>query len=333
MEVKENLQVGINNSEACPYFSIVIPMYNREEFIRRALDSCLKQDFVDFEVIVVDDGSTDRSVDVVKRYEDLRIRLICQEVNQERLIARNTGARASKGEWLIWFDSDDELVPYALSTIWKRINEATPDFDGIRFMCRLDSGKTSPAPPLKDEVWNYEGYIRWMESQYDRWSETMPVVRRTTFPKVRFPEDHHYTGEMQYHLDFAKNFKVKACSDVLRCYRLDADNNTWNPNIAHTVVRAPTFANRLMSVLAEHGDALAAWAPSIYGQILDGLATQMFLAGERLNGLKCISRCVAMRPFSLKPWAIMLFGLLGPVPLAYVRAKRAKRNAIAKLNN
>ncbi len=50
-----------------PYFSIIIPMYNRERFIARAINSCLKQDFVDFEIIIVDDGSTDQSVRFVER--------------------------------------------------------------------------------------------------------------------------------------------------------------------------------------------------------------------------------------------------------------------------
>src|SRR5882762_5070652 len=100
-----------------PFFSIILPMYNRERFISRAIASCLRQDFEDFEMVVVDDGSTDRSVAVVESMGDPRIRLIACATNQERLIARNIGAKASTGAWLIWFDSDDELVPGALTTM------------------------------------------------------------------------------------------------------------------------------------------------------------------------------------------------------------------------
>jgi glycosyltransferase involved in cell wall biosynthesis len=231
-----------------PYFSIIIPMYNRERFIARTINCCLKQDFDDFEIIVVDDGSTDRSVSVVEEIKDPRIKLIRHETNQERLIARNTGARASKGQWLIWFDSDDELVSDALALIKRRIGELPSDVQGLRFMCRLDSGHISPDPPYCDETWNYERYLRWVESHQGRWSETMVVVNQQTIQFVLFPEDKFYTGEMQYHLDIASKYKMKACVDILRLYHFDADNTSWKPDLDRILRAAPAFAARLESI-------------------------------------------------------------------------------------
>ena len=66
----------MNNS---PRVSVVIPVYNREAYIGEAIDSVLAQTFADFEVLVIDDGSTDRSRDVVRGYRDPRVRLLCHE--------------------------------------------------------------------------------------------------------------------------------------------------------------------------------------------------------------------------------------------------------------
>lgn len=93
--------------------SVIIPLYNKEPIIERTINSVLSQDYQDFEVIVVDDGSTDRSAEIVRNIKDHRIRLIEQE-NGGPSKARNTGVRHSKGEWIICLDADDELFPGSL---------------------------------------------------------------------------------------------------------------------------------------------------------------------------------------------------------------------------
>ena len=141
-------------------------MYNRERFITRAINSCLKQDFKNFEVIVVDDGSTDNSVDVLKDYTDPRIKLICHEVNRGVGPARNTGVYAASGEWVIFLDSDDELLPGSLSVIYRRSIELDESISRMQFMGQIDTGDISPDPPLENEFWDYIAYIKWMGSCY-----------------------------------------------------------------------------------------------------------------------------------------------------------------------
>lgn len=97
-----------------PRFSIVIPNYNREEFVGLAIDSVLAQTFADYELIVVDDGSTDGAVAVIRGYGP-RLRLICQE-NRGAEVARTTGVMAACGEYVVLLDNDDLLQPFALAT-------------------------------------------------------------------------------------------------------------------------------------------------------------------------------------------------------------------------
>lgn len=104
--------------------SIVIPLYNKEQYIKRALCSVYNQTVQDFEVIVVDDGSTDRGAEVVKSFYDARFRLISQE-NAGVSVARNRGINESKSELIAFLDADDEWTQDFLETIL-RLRENYP---------------------------------------------------------------------------------------------------------------------------------------------------------------------------------------------------------------
>lgn len=105
-----------------PIVSVVIPLYNKAPHIARALTSVLKQTFQDFEVIVVDDGSTDDGAEIVRRFEDPRIRLIQQE-NRGVSAARNRGIEEARAELIAFLDADDEWLPDFLSTIIRMYNK------------------------------------------------------------------------------------------------------------------------------------------------------------------------------------------------------------------
>jgi glycosyltransferase involved in cell wall biosynthesis len=98
-------------------FSIVIPLYNKARFIERAIHSVLRQTVQDFEILVVDDVSTDNSIEVVRSIKDSRIRLIQQETNRGVSAARNRGIAEAKYEWVAFLDADDEWKPKYLQTI------------------------------------------------------------------------------------------------------------------------------------------------------------------------------------------------------------------------
>ena len=93
-----------------PLVSIIIPVYNTGRYLEPALRSALNQTWSAIEVIVVDDGSTDGSLEVARRFEGDRLRVITQK-NQGSCAARNTGARAARGDYLQFLDHDDLLAP------------------------------------------------------------------------------------------------------------------------------------------------------------------------------------------------------------------------------
>jgi len=89
-----------------PFFSIIIPTYNRAGMIGTAIESVIAQSYKDWELIIVDDGSTDTTKDVVESFGDSRIMYYWQE-NQERSAARNNGINKANGKWICFLDSDD----------------------------------------------------------------------------------------------------------------------------------------------------------------------------------------------------------------------------------
>lgn len=125
--------------------SVIIPLFNKAETIRNTIESVLRQTYSDFEIVIVDDGSTDRSIDIVKSISDLRIRIYSQS-NAGVSAARNIGIENSRGEFVAFLDADDEWkTDYLKSQI--RLTEKYPQCDvfASRYETCTNDGQISPA--------------------------------------------------------------------------------------------------------------------------------------------------------------------------------------------
>eukprot|EP00163_Fabomonas_tropica_P004942 TRINITY_DN14413_c0_g4_i1.p2 TRINITY_DN14413_c0_g4~~TRINITY_DN14413_c0_g4_i1.p2 ORF type:complete len:326 (-),score=26.71 TRINITY_DN14413_c0_g4_i1:158-1135(-) len=107
-----------------PKASIIIPAFNAEAYIRETIESILSQSYTDYEVIVVDDGSTDRTADVVKSFSDDRIRYFHQHNSGKPSVPRNYAIRQSRGDYIFVFDSDDIMLPGKLERTVNVLDEA-----------------------------------------------------------------------------------------------------------------------------------------------------------------------------------------------------------------
>lgn len=102
--------------------SVIIPLYNKEQFVGQTINSLLSQTFKEFEAIFVDDGSTDKSPQIVEDIHDNRIKLI-RKKNGGPSSARNLGVEEAKYDWILYLDADDCLLPNALELFAKYINK------------------------------------------------------------------------------------------------------------------------------------------------------------------------------------------------------------------
>lgn len=103
-----------------PFFSVIIPTFNRRHTLHMPINSVLQQTFDSWELIIVDDGSTDGTEEIMRKWTDSRISYIKQS-NQERSVARNTGIALSKGQYICFQDSDDEYLPHHLQVLYQAI--------------------------------------------------------------------------------------------------------------------------------------------------------------------------------------------------------------------
>jgi glycosyl transferase family 2 len=139
--------------------SVVIPCYNQARFLGDAIESVLAQTYPHFEIVVVDDGSTDNTSEVASRYP--RVRCIRQE-NRGLAGARNTGIRQSNGGYLVFLDADDRLLPEALEAGLRHLKER-PECAFVSGHCRFIGvdGSSLPTPPQTPIEGNhYESLLR-----------------------------------------------------------------------------------------------------------------------------------------------------------------------------
>jgi glycosyltransferase involved in cell wall biosynthesis len=120
----------------CPIVSVIIPTYNRAALLKRAVDSVLGQTYQHFELIVVSDGSTDNTDEVIKSFNDNRIRYLKHGKSRGASAARNTGIKASKGKYIAFLDDDDEWLPKKLEKQVLLI-QSLPDKFGMVY-CWMD---------------------------------------------------------------------------------------------------------------------------------------------------------------------------------------------------
>jgi glycosyltransferase involved in cell wall biosynthesis len=121
-----------------PKVSVIVPVYNTEKYLPACLDSIINQTFKDIEIICINDGSTDNSAKILKKYakKDLRIRVYNQK-NQGPSAARNAGIKHSKGKYIQFIDSDDQLELDAIKTLYTKAEKNNLDMVMFNMRPRL----------------------------------------------------------------------------------------------------------------------------------------------------------------------------------------------------
>ena len=216
-------------------FSVVIPVYNVKDYLEKCVDSVLAQDCGDYEIILVDDGSTDGvSPELCDRYalaSPDRIRVIHQK-NQGLGGARNTGLEAARGEYLFFVDSDDRIVPHALSYLEGQIRQTHADMYLFRLFYDRD-GVLTPADPLRVPTDVVLHPAQCPELLLESPSASVRVCRRSLFleGQIRFPagiwyEDLATTPKCLLHAR-----SVVALPEPLYCYLLRDGSIMRNANL------------------------------------------------------------------------------------------------------
>ncbi|NCU33542.1 MAG: glycosyltransferase family 2 protein, partial [Candidatus Moranbacteria bacterium] len=154
--MKYSFKEKMSNNKS-PLVSVIIPTYNREKAVVRAVQSVLNQTFQDFEIIVIDDCSKDQTESAIRKIGDPRIQLIKHERNQGGSVARNTGVHASRGEFIAFLDSDDEWLSHKLEYQLTLLRQSTKSlgvvYSGFYYVDSENVQYSQFKPFLKGDVY------------------------------------------------------------------------------------------------------------------------------------------------------------------------------------
>jgi glycosyltransferase involved in cell wall biosynthesis len=203
-------------------FSVVIPLYNKGLSIRNTIQSVLDQTVQQFEIIVVNDGSTDNSAKVVEEIDDERIRLIHQE-NRGVSVARNRGIKEANYEWIAFLDGDDlwkknhfaEIINMMQTYPKEKIYVTSYEYSDQRFMFKH---------PRKSAVFQIQDYFSESIKESLIWTSTV-VIHKDCFKNVGYFNKHLSIGEdIDLWIRLAKVYRVIKSIKVTAIYRVDSEN-------------------------------------------------------------------------------------------------------------
>lgn len=207
-------------------FSIIIPLYNKELSIASTLQTVLNQDYSNFEVIIVNDGSTDRSLEIAQTICDSRIKIINTE-NRGVSSARNTGIRNASNEFITFLDADDIWFPYCLSEFKALIEE----FSLASVFCTSHTLNIKDIPSTEKRYY-VDNYYKATAEFYARYTVALLLigcvaVRKECFETVGYFKEKMTHGEdLDMWKRLAEHYKFAKSELVTMKYRLDAENRS-----------------------------------------------------------------------------------------------------------
>jgi glycosyltransferase involved in cell wall biosynthesis len=202
-------KIPFRNKEL-PFFSVCIPTYNRAHYLKQALESVLSQTFDNFEIIVYDDGSTDSTAEVVKKFNDSRIRYFKGEKNRGRPYARNQCVNLAKGDWIVWLDDDDVMKPDLLSSYAVAINRfpSVSVFYPLKLWILYENSKEMKLSQIIDYFKNRKACVRTLMS-----SPPLPnpgvCIKKSVYDKYGLYDEEFYRAQ-----DYEFWFRILPYEDI-----------------------------------------------------------------------------------------------------------------------
>lgn len=204
--------------------SVLIPAYNVEKYISQCLDSILAQTYPAFEIIIVDDGSTDNTGKICDQYALLnpKIKVIHQK-NQGVSAARNAAMDIAEGEYFSFVDGDDYIKPEMFEKLLNGIEKNNADMIVCNYDKVSEDGNTIIMDDkyAEDECVPFREALRWFEREHS-WTYTFAwnkLYRRIIFEDIRYPVGKKFEDDYIIHKVYMKCNKIASISDSLYCYR------------------------------------------------------------------------------------------------------------------
>ena len=284
--------------------SVIIPTYNRNGFLRSAIESVLNQTFQAFEIIVVDDASIEDVQGVVEGFHDRRIKYIRHEINKGEAGARNTGIMHSKGEFIAFLDDDDMWFLDKLRRQLNVLENARAQVGGIYSgFVAVDCDKQTShtcLPTKKGDI-----YRDLLVKNTIGTPSTVLVKKACIETAGLFDEDIFYGVDHDFYLRIAKHFHFEYIAEPLVQYNIHENRLSNNPEIVAKGLEA--MSRKYQGELGE-----------LYGKRRKYLA-RGFLSvgvgfcykGEKTKGIEAIAKSIWLYPFEPRAYFNLGLSLLG----------------------
>ncbi|CCG53752.1 Glycosyl transferase, group 2 family protein [Flavobacterium indicum GPTSA100-9 = DSM 17447] len=226
-----------------PYFSIIVPLYNKESFVRDALNSILKQTYTDYEVIIVNDASTDDSAIVAETFLSEKIRIIQHDKNKGLAAARNTGIQNATSNFITYLDADDVWKP----TFLEHIFSLTQEFSEAKiFATNYEEiwGTTLKIPVNGSENLdsNFKGYIDFFALNLKQgiYCHGSVCFHKSVFEKIGlYNEEIQFSEDLDFNIRANYHFKLAYSNSPQMIYFMQTSNQITNSSIKNKTI--PNF--------------------------------------------------------------------------------------------
>ncbi len=207
-----------------PKISIIIPVYNTGSYLEECLESIKKQTFRDFEVICINDGSTDKSLEIMEKFarEDKRFRVVNQKKNMGICTTRAAGYKKASGEYIAWVDADDVIDPEMYDKMYKLASEAANDV----VICNYNF---FPEDISRKRKWyhSYNGVVDWKFVAENTlvWNK---IVKKSLLDKLNIVDLLEKIGEEAYAFVLISANGISTIDEPLYNYRVGHQSSSSN---------------------------------------------------------------------------------------------------------
>jgi glycosyltransferase involved in cell wall biosynthesis len=284
-----------------PKVSVIIPTHNRAHFLPGAILSVLNQTFQDFEIIVVDDASSDNTSEIVAAFNDERIRFFRHDTNKGGSAARNTGILNSKCDYIAFLDDDDEWLPEKLAKQMDILLASPPEvgcvYTGYVMVDRTSGRVIDQRLPTK----RGNLYKDLLMTNCVAGGTSSALLRKNCLQKVGlFDENLPRSQDFDLWLRMAKVFLFEYVPEPLFKYYIHENRISTNLDAQ---------SRGLEIVVKKYRDLPL--SKTGYSKEYMSLGVMFCLAGNAKEGRKALVKSIKMAPFRIKPYSYLCLSVLG----------------------
>jgi glycosyltransferase involved in cell wall biosynthesis len=306
-----------------PRVSVIIPTYNRAYFLPRAVKSVLAQTFQDFELIVVDDGSTDDTKKTVKEFQkkDKRIKYIWQENSGRPAVAKNTGIKAAQGRYIAFLDDDDEWLPEKLEKQLKLFNE-TKNLGVVGCNCwNVYENKNNKKREyrIKKNANQKSVFSKNLERCFIHSSSSVIIPRRVFDAVGLYDESLNINDDWDLYIRILKNHVFDFAGEPLFCYYIHDKNISGD---ASCLQHIEDLTRMLDKHKKDYDDNLLAKS-----RVLVSIGTYYMVKGDRVKARRYFFESVRAVPL-LRNYLNLIISFFGQKTYELFRKGKKKLSSV-----